>query len=248
MSILSIVGGVVAATASMQISANNVTNPGGVMTSFDQNTLTGIVRDMGWNPRTESMGGEQVVVATASNGINFILRPTVCNASGRCLGVFVFAPFPAANGERIFEFNNQVPFIKASSYGSQGSYVARYEIADGGYVRGNFRYILTNFALIARDYQTSMGGMSVSTDPDSVLADFSADSLNRSSVGQEKLVNVKFGSVYGANHSGAGVEINGAIDAASTAMLFIRSSDMSVVKAASIAPLISTPAPEWFAP
>ena len=214
MSMISIAAGVVASLASMQ-SANNVSNPGGVITSFDVNTVAPMRREMGWATQVNTMSsGEKFLAVTASNGIKFGMRPTVCQSTGRCLGVFILAPFPAADGNRIFAFNNAVPFIKASSYGNQGSYVARYEIADGGYVRGNFRFILTNFASVAGDYQRTMGGMSVSVDPDKVLTDFSADSLNRREADKDALLAVNFEQTFGGAHSGADVEVADAIEAA----------------------------------
>lgn len=215
MSLISIATGVLATVASMQ-TANQVSNPNGVIASFDVNTMAPMLRDMGWQTQVQTTSsGDRFLSVAASNGIKFGMRPTACQSTGRCLGVFILAPFPPADANRIFDFNNKVPFIKASSYGNQGSYVARYEIADGGYVRGNFRYILTNFASVASTYQRTMGGLSVSADPDSVLADFNAEALNRQTAVGAEAVTVSFDTgAFGESHLNATLEIDDAIEAA----------------------------------
>lgn len=212
MSMTSLAAMTIASMATMQ-TANEISNPTGVIYSFDIDTISGIIGEMGWGNKRQSIkASSESLNVTSTNGISFTMTPSACSSARKCSGLLILAPFPGTDDQFIFDFNNQRPFIKASSYGRRGSYVSRYEIADGGYVRNNLRAVLINFANRAGEYRVNMSSYMSSNDPDVEFADFTADSLNRENAAKIKSEKVNFGDVYGSDHGHFGNALESAFD------------------------------------
>ena len=199
-----------AAALALSAQASTVDNPEQVQTSFDATTLQALVTSMGWTASTQQIPNVgTVVAATAPTGMKFILQPTVCKGS-RCLGVNTMALFPAYNANAVYAFSDAQGFVKAGMFGKEASYVSRYDIADGGYVRGNFALTLTNFVGLAQQFPQAMQSISGNTVSNSVSA--SAGAMNGATSMTTSLKDVNFSVDLDAadSHGAAIKELAGA--------------------------------------
>lgn len=169
------------------LGGSGMTDARKIINDFDVETLMPILGEMGisYEGRT-SPNGEKLLLATAPNGLKFILSPTACQAGANdgCVGLSMAALFGEADQRTVNAFNYRYVFSSAGVDPSGKAYLSRYEICDYGTAKGTLIVSMNVFLSQAKYFydtlRTSTNTVSLEASPQ----DFAANALNGAAIGQ----------------------------------------------------------------
>lgn len=156
--------------------------PTQMLSNYDVETTIPVLQEMGisWEGRT-APSGAKVLLATAENGIKFVLAPTACNAAvdDGCAGINMIAVFDGKADQRTVEsFNYRYPYTSVGIDNNGSAFISRYDIADFGVPKGNFASSLDVFVSQAAYFKDSLENQTVTVNRASYSGDFASNALN----------------------------------------------------------------------
>jgi hypothetical protein len=171
-------------------SNNIISNPGKLIYNYDAENIIPVLQELGfqWEGRT-GPNNQRVVLATANNGLKFVMLPTACTqgASAGCVGVNMMAVFDGYPDQRtVNSFNYRYSFASAGLSTEGAAFLSRYEIADYGVPRGNLAVSIVNYVALAEMFQRTLGNASKTVSNDSYVGDMAANSLNMQALFEDK--------------------------------------------------------------
>lgn len=180
-----IAGFVVVNGAAIAQQESAISNPNGMVRSFDIATLTPILTELGLEVETYQTPNGKTIIAATYTPTNFALNfiPTACqnNNVSNCLGLSTLAMYTVenVNAQTLMAFNEHYHFASTGKFSDgSGVFILRYEIADFGIPRGNIAASIGNFLVLAGKFEKELSDSSPTANQIGYADDMSAKLLN----------------------------------------------------------------------
>ncbi|MEQ1929387.1 MAG: hypothetical protein ABL957_02485 [Parvularculaceae bacterium] len=161
-----------------------ISNPRGVVSSFDVANIGPILTEMGavWQ-QAQAPSGQPYLQVSAGGDLVLNVIPTACqgqNYTG-CVGMNTVAFFSGAdlNYQTITAFNQRYWFSTAGiSEDGSSAYISRYDISDYGIPRGNVAASVLNLVVLAGMFREELASGAKTVSLEGFAEDMSARLLN----------------------------------------------------------------------
>jgi hypothetical protein len=161
--------------------ASAVSNPNGIIKTFDAETLQPLLAEMNVQSTIETVAnGEKYLSATDEGGLRFILHPRDCtNGNSNCYSLISFAFYTGDhNPQTVSAFNAATAAVGAFIDSDGDAVMNRFDVATFGMPRGTFADTLIVFINNGVEFYNALysGQQTVSTEGDET--DMAAAYLN----------------------------------------------------------------------
>lgn len=161
-----------------------VSNPRGMVTYFDTQSIGQVLTEMGavWQQRV-APSGQPYLAVSAGGELTLNIIPTACQGDSftKCVGMNTVALYSGAgfNYQTVTAFNQRYWFSTAGvAPDGTTAYVSRYEIADYGIPRGNIAASIYNLSELADRFRQELASSTQTVAMEGYADDLASRSLN----------------------------------------------------------------------